>query len=64
MSKKLHLNNPKHAAEAMEFSCSLPENERVTILSNIISPRETTYILRKNRDGTKTNISCPKAVKV
>jgi len=38
------------------------DNKPVTMLTSSSSPRTVERILRRNRDGTRTEISCPKAV--
>lgn len=40
------------------------DSKAVTILSTATNPRETTHVQRKNKDGTRVNVSCPTAVKV
>ncbi|XP_049779562.1 uncharacterized protein LOC126176448 [Schistocerca cancellata] len=38
------------------------DNKTVTILSIYHSPKDVTFVNRKNRDGTSSEVFCPKAV--
>jgi hypothetical protein len=38
------------------------DNKTVTILSTYHSPKDVTFVKRKNKDGTSSEVPCPVAV--